>query len=133
VEKLQKEHDLLNQILNRQTQGFTSLTMEVRANEKALATMFAEGMKDTEAFRQLEIQVSNAKRELGEFKEQQKILSSQTPMITAAMVAAKGLAGAYAVGAGAAALFGDQGWQSRKGTAKARGGNDRSAGTNRSA
>jgi chromosome segregation ATPase len=63
VEKLQKEHDLLNQILNRQTQGFTSLTMEVRANEKALATMFAEGMQNTDAFQQLQTQVANAKRE----------------------------------------------------------------------
>jgi hypothetical protein len=108
VAKLKKEQEFLQQVLNKNVQGFASLTMEVRQNERALATMFAEGMKNTQAYKELEQQVSSAKRELGEFKEQQKILSSQTPAIAAATLAAKGLAGAYAVGAGAAALFGDE-------------------------
>jgi hypothetical protein len=108
VDKLKKEEDLLNQVLNKQAQGFSSLSMEIRANEKALGTMFEQGLSGSDAFKQLQAQTANAKRELAEFNEQQKLLSSQTPVLSAATLAAKGLAGAYAVGAGAAAIFGDE-------------------------
>lgn len=107
MKKFQKEEQLLNQLLNSNAKGFSSLTMEIRANERALATMFNEGQSNTKAYKDLEREIANAKRELGEFREQQKLLSSQTPLLSAATLAAKGLAGAYAVGAGAAALFAD--------------------------
>jgi hypothetical protein len=106
--KFRQEEALLEQALNKNAKGFSSITMEVRANERALATMFEQGMQGSEAYNQLQKQTANAKRELAEFNEQQKLMSSQTPVISAAMLAAKGLAGAYAVGAGAAALFGDE-------------------------
>ena len=105
MQQLQTEHDLLTQVLEKNAQGFSSLTMEVRTNERALATMFAQGMKDTEAFDALQQATSKAKRELREFTENEKLMSSTAPALQASMVAAKGLAGTYAVGAGAAALF----------------------------
>jgi hypothetical protein len=104
-QKYAQEQSLLEQVLSKNTQGFASLTMEIRANERALATMFEQGMQDTEAYKGLQKQVSNASREVAEFKEQQKLLSSQTPGLSAMVTVVKGLGGAYAVGAGASALF----------------------------
>ena len=81
--------------------------MEIRANERALFTLKEAGMEDSEAFKQIQKSVAAAHRELNEFNKQQKILESADPTLKAATIAAKGLAGAYAVGAGAAALFAD--------------------------
>lgn len=107
LSKLQQEQSLLSQVLDRNSKGFSSLTMEVRANERALATMSAEGMQNTEAFSALQQQIAHAQRELKEFKDTQKLFSAELPGVAAATIAAKGLAGAYAIGAGAAALFAD--------------------------
>lgn len=107
VQQLTKELELLEQVVGRQNAGFTSLAMEVRQSERALATMFAEGMGGTEAFKEMQLQVAKAKQELVEFNEQQKLFSSQTPVISATTVAVKGLAGAYATGIGAVSLFSD--------------------------
>lgn len=105
LSQLEKEQELLAQVLERNEKGFASLTMEVRTNERALATMFAEGMQNTEAFNALQLATSKAKRELTEFQQSEKLLSSTAPALQASMIAAKGLAGTYALGAGAAALF----------------------------
>ena len=105
--QLEKEQELLAQVLERNEKGFASLTMEVRTNERALATMFAEGMQNTEAFNALQLATSKAKRELTEFQQSEKLLASTAPALQASMIAAKGLAGTYAIGAGAAALFAD--------------------------
>jgi hypothetical protein len=107
MQNLRKEHDLLEQALTRQTRGFSSLTMEVRNNERQLALMAEENMQGTEAFKQLQMATANAKREITIFNQEQRLLSSQAPTLAAATVAAKGLAGIYATGAGAAALFAD--------------------------
>ncbi|WP_298391803.1 hypothetical protein [Hydrotalea sp.] len=107
VQHLRKEQDLLNQVLLKNQQGFTSLTMEVRSNQKALATMAAEGLQGTEAFKEMQMQIANAQRELKEFNDTQKLMASELPAVEAASLAAKGLAGTYAIGAGAAAVFAD--------------------------
>lgn len=107
MQKLQAEENLLNQILNKNEKGFASLTMEVRANERSLATMFEQGMQNSEAFKRLQQETANAKRQLAEFQQNEKLLSSTAPTLQAMTTAAKGLGGAYAVGAGAAALFAD--------------------------
>lgn len=105
--KLSQEQELLNVLVNQQTAGFTSLTQEIRAGERSLQSMHAAGLESTESFKKLQLEVADSKRSFQEFAQQQKLLSSASPALSALTVAAKGLAGAYAIGAGAAALFAD--------------------------
>jgi hypothetical protein len=106
-QKLQEEVSLLTTLVNQQSHGFASLTMEVRAGERALQTMRAAGLEDTETFQKLRVEVANAHRQMNEFNKQQKLIESEAPNLQAGIVAAKGLSGIYATGAGAAALFAD--------------------------
>lgn len=103
--KLQQEANLLYALTNQQAKGFASVTMEIRANERALQTLRAAGLEDTDAFKQLQQEVANAHRELNKFNQTQKLLESNAPTLTAMTIAAKGLAGMYGIGAGTAQLF----------------------------
>lgn len=105
--RLQEEIETLTGLVNQQARGFTSLTMEVRSGERALATMRAQGMEETEAFEQLQMSIIHAHKELNEFNKGQQLLENPAPVLQSATLAAKGLAGAYAVGAGAASLLAD--------------------------
>ena len=107
IQKLQREYDLLDKLVNQQAQGFASVTAEIRATDRALQTLAAAGMQNSEAFQALQEKMSEAKREAREFKEQQKLLSSEMPAVAAMTLAVKGLSGAYAIGAGATALLAD--------------------------
>lgn len=107
AQKLKQEYELLSSLVNQQAKGFTSLTMEVRANERALQTLRAAGMEGTESFEQLQLAVAKAHRQMNEFQKSQKLLESAAPNLAALTTVAKGLGGAYAFGAGASALFAD--------------------------
>ncbi len=106
-QQLSHEYELISSLTSQQAKGFTSLTMEIRANERALQTLRAAGMEDTDAFKELQLQVAGAKREFNEFQKSQQLLESAAPHLQALTTVAKGLGGIYATGAGAAALFAD--------------------------
>lgn len=106
-QQAQAEVDLFTQLLAQQEKGFSSVTMEVRAVERALATMVQTGMEDTQMFRELQQELAKAQRKLHDFKQDQALLKSDLPGLSALTTVAKGLAGAYALGAGAAALLAD--------------------------
>lgn len=103
-QRLQKEYGLLSTLSSQQARGFTSLTMEIRAGEKALQTMRAAGMEGSEAFEELQTHVAGARREFNEFQKSQQLLESAAPKLAALTTVAKGLGGAYAVMAGASSL-----------------------------
>lgn len=105
--RLREEYNLLNALVNQQAKGFTSVTMELRANERALVSLRAAGLEGTEAFEQLQAAVVKATRQMNEFRKEQKLLESAAPNLAALTTVAKGLGGAYALGAGASALFAD--------------------------
>lgn len=107
TEQLASEITLLGQLVSQQSAGFTSLSREIMATGKALETMAQNGMEGTEAFERLEEQYVKARRELNEFRKDQQLLTSEAPRLAALTLAAKGLGGAYAIGAGASALFAD--------------------------
>lgn len=106
-EKLQKEVSFLNGLVGQQVKGFASLTMEVRAGERALQSMRAAGMENTEAFEKLRMEVAESAHEMREFQKSQQLLESGAPILRSMTIAAKGLGGIYAAGQGAAALFAD--------------------------
>lgn len=107
TEQLASEITLLGQLVSQQSAGFTSLSREIMATGKALETMAQNGMEGTEAFERLEEQYVKARRELNEFRKDQQLLTSEQPRLAALTLAAKGLGGAYALGAGTSALFAD--------------------------
>ena len=106
-QQAQAEVDLFTQLLARQQEGFASVSMEIRTLERSLATMVATGMEETEVFKKLQLELAGAQRKLHDFKEDQALLKSDLPTLSALTTAAKGLAGMYALGAGTAALFAD--------------------------
>jgi hypothetical protein len=118
VSKLEEQEQLLSTIVSNQSHGFNSVTQDIRAQEKVLQTLRAAGLEDSEAFKQLRIEVANAHKEFNEFNNQQRLLESHAPGLKALTVAAKGLGGAYALSAGAVALFGDEEGKIEKETQK---------------
>lgn len=104
-ENLSLQSKLLNTFLEQNRQGFSSVTQELRTNERALFTLSAAGLENTEAFEKMRLAVAETKESLTDLKDQQKILATDVPAISALASAARGLGGAYALGAGASALF----------------------------
>lgn len=104
-QKLQHEVTLLSSLVGQQDKGFISLRREIANATQALATMAEQGLSGTASFKELQLEVASGRRELNEFNNQQKLLSSEVPAIAGLTAAAKGLGAAYAIGAGASALF----------------------------
>lgn len=107
AQQARAEMDLFSQLLAQQEKGFTSLSREIMATGKALETMAEQGLQGTETFKRLEQQFVHGRRELNEFRKNQALLTSEAPKLQALTLAARGLAGMYALGAGTAALFAD--------------------------
>lgn len=105
--KLSQQAGYLNTIIQKNEMGFSSVTQQIRSNEKALQSLRAAGLEGTEAFAALREETTASAREMKEFQRQQKLLESELPGLKALTLAAKGLGGAYAIGAGAANLFAD--------------------------
>lgn len=104
-QKLTVQAQALNTVLNQQEAGFSSVTQRIRASERALQTLRAAGLEAGEGFAEFREQTIEAARDMKEFQRQQKLLESELPALKALTLAAKGLGGAYAIGAGASALF----------------------------
>lgn len=105
--EMAKQLGLLETLTSTAAKGFASVQQELKFVEKAMQTMRAAGLEGSEAFEQMRLQAASAREEFREFAEQQKMLAADSPILASLTVAAKGLAGAYAIGAGTAALFAD--------------------------
>lgn len=103
--KLSQQAGYLNTVIQKNEMGFSSVTQQIRTNEKALQSLRAAGMESSEGFAALREETTEAARGMKEFQRQQKLLESELPALKALTLAAKGLGGAYAIGAGASALF----------------------------
>lgn len=100
--------ELLTRLVGQQNAGFASVAREVTALAKSLEALHTQGLDNTAAFKALEKEYTNAKDKLKDFREEQKILTSDTPKLSALIAAAKGLSSIYATATGAAAIFGNQ-------------------------
>ncbi len=117
-QKLGNQVSVLTRLVGQQQKGFSSLTAELRAGERALQSMREAGLQNTKEFRELQLATASTRREFNNFAKEQKILSSEAPAVEALTVATRGIGGAYAAGAGAAALFGDEEGKIEKETRK---------------
>jgi hypothetical protein len=104
-QKLVLEQKILQAQLDKQQDGFSTVTAELRSMKSALDGLAIAGLENTEAFEKLNQVYTTAKQKVNELHEEQKILTAEEPGFTALAAAARGLGGAYAVGAGASALF----------------------------
>jgi hypothetical protein len=104
-QKLTLEQNLLKNALIKQEAGFTGVTTEVRSLKTTLDTLTVAGLEHTEAFEKLNTVYTQSKQKLTELHNEQAILTAEEPGFVALTAAARGLGGAYAVGAGASALF----------------------------
>lgn len=102
---LETEEKLLSQATSNQARGFASVTQEAFQLKRILDTLAVSGLKDTEVFEKLQIEYGKVKSKIREIANENKILTSATPGLTALTTAAKGLSGVYALGAGSAAVF----------------------------
>lgn len=106
-QKLALEQNLLSVALEKEEAGFTSVNLEIRNLKNTIDGLVLAGLEETEVFTKLNLVYTEAKQAVNQLHESQKILTSETPTLAALSVAAQGLGGAYALGAGSAALFAD--------------------------
>lgn len=105
--KTAEQAELLNVIVGQQEKGFSSVTQQIRSTERALFSLKEAGLGATVGFEKLREATVEAAQQQKEFARQEKLLESEAPVLGAITLAAKGLAGAYAIGAGSVALFAD--------------------------
>lgn len=104
-QKLTLEQKILQSLMDRQAQGFSNVNQELKATKNTLDSLTVAGLEQTEAFEKLNQEYTTAKQKVNELHEEQKILTAEEPGFKALTAAARGLGGAYALGAGASALF----------------------------
>lgn len=104
-QKLTLEQKLLDQLLQRSQKGFGSITQEMRQTRNTLDALTVAGLGNTEAFHALNIEYEKARQKVVELRTEQKIMTSESPALAALVATARGIGGAYALGAGASALF----------------------------
>lgn len=104
-QKLTLEQKLSQQFYEKQAAGFSTVTAELRATKNALDSLTIAGLENTQTFSNLNVVYETAKQKVTELHDKQKILTSESPGLTAMAAAARGIGGAYALGAGASALF----------------------------
>lgn len=105
--KTSEQAELLNVIIQKQENGFSSVTQKIRTTTRDLISMRQAGLGGTEAFEMLEQETIKGGRSMKEQLRDYKLLESELPALKALTLAAKGLGGAYAIGSGAANLFAD--------------------------
>ena len=85
-----------------------SMKAELRALQAEMARLEIAGEADSEAFREMALRAGELKDQIGDTAQQVSILASDTKNVDALISGVEGLAGAFALAQGAAALFGDE-------------------------
>lgn len=107
-QKLIEEQSLLKTFVNQQTNGYLSLTRELQATTRQYQSLVDSQLQDSDVAKELNEIIIQQTRHLRELRNDQALLASESPKLQALTIAAKGLAGVYAAGSGAIALFGDE-------------------------
>lgn len=85
-----------------------SMKAELRGLQQEMARLEAAGEADSQAFREMALRAGELKDQIGDTAQQVSILASDTKNVDALISGVEGLAGAFALAQGAAALFGDE-------------------------
>src|ERR1044072_3625855 len=106
VAELSKQEELLTRIVNSQIAGYASATQELKANEKALQSLAAAGLQNTEFYKVLLKDTAELKDNVGDLKDEIKPLPSDPRQFDLVAGAVTGLVNVFQVGVGAVELFG---------------------------
>src|SRR6185437_2135686 len=93
--------------LGRQKVGFSNVNQEMRNVKNTLDALSLTSAKDSEEFEKLNTVYTQSEQKIKDLHREQAILTGDAPAITALTGVAKGLGGAYAIGASAAGVFAD--------------------------
>lgn len=104
VAELSKQEELLTRIVNSQVAGYASATAELKANEKALQSLQAAGLQNTEFYKVLLKDTAELKDRVGDLKEEIKALSSDSRSFDLVAGAVTGLVNVFQVAASTAEL-----------------------------
>lgn len=85
-----------------------SLKAQLRSLKEELAQMEQRGEENTEQFLKMSIAAGRVEDQIGDISARVRVLASDTKYIDAGVQAVTGLAGAFAAGQGAMALFGSE-------------------------
>ncbi len=105
-DELVKQEQMLTTLTDGLNKEFSSTTMEIRALQKASVTLGIEFGNNTEVFQRFKDEVGGAVDSMGDIQAQIKLAASDTRTLDGMIGAAEGLAGAYSIAEGSAALFG---------------------------
>lgn len=108
LEALEKEQQLLQQLLESQVNGFASGAAAVKANTVALEALANAGLESTEAYQKLFAETANLKDEVSDLKTALKNAAPDDVAFNAAASAAQGLIGVYGLATSVTALFGEE-------------------------
>jgi len=108
--------------LEDQTQkGTQSARTQLKLLRDELQELEMSGQRNTDRFRELQAQAGGLADQIGDTQAQIKAMSSDTRTLDTLLGVGQGLAGAFAVAQGAAALFGDENEELQKAMLKVQG------------
>ena len=108
--------------LEDQTQkGTQSARTQLRALRDEMQALEQSGQRNTDRFRELQAQAGGLADQIGDTQAQIKAMASDTRTLDTLLGVGQGLAGAFAVAQGAAALFGDENEDLQKAMMKVQG------------
>lgn len=107
-QKLQKELEASIIVNERLNKSFTSSRGELRAMREALTELEDGGHEGTKVFQNLAIAAGQLDDQVGDTQARIKTLASDTFKFDAAIQAVQGVAGAFSIAQGAAALLGNE-------------------------
>jgi hypothetical protein len=107
METLQREYELLQTLVDAQSKGFKTATSEIRNNQQAIVQLSKVYGEDSSVVQELISETAELVDTVGDLKASVKARASDTQVFDGLISAAQGLAGAYGVAQGAAALLGD--------------------------
>lgn len=98
-----------------------SLRLQLRQMREELAQLELAGQANTDNFRELSIRAGELSDQIGDTSQRIQRLASDTKGLDAGIAAVRGLAGAFAIGQGALAAFGEQSEEAAKAIQKVQG------------
>lgn len=108
LKALTNEQQLLQTLVDAQSEGFKSATAAIKGNEIAIQALTQVYGEDSEVVQNLIKETAELKDQVGDLKAQIKAQASDTKVFDGLIDAAQTLAGVYGIAQGAAALFGDE-------------------------
>lgn len=108
LQALTKEQQLLQSLVDAQSNGFKNATAEIRNNTQAIQLLSQIYGEDSAIVQELVGKTAKLTDQVGDLRAQIKAQASDTRVFDGLIGAAQGLVGIYSVAQGAAALFGEE-------------------------